>query len=327
MIRGALIPAFLILASCTRGASLGDKTVLDVNGRRMRATEFAQELAYRLKDLDALSAKDPKLVKATKAKIAEDFVMQTLTEDWAKQNGVVIRAEDLENQIQTVRKSFPDDLAFRQALAEDGQTLKEWRERMQNTLLQRLVIKRLNASLTAPGETEAQTYYNQRRQDFAMRETAQVRQILVATEADAKTMDDLLKRGKSMAELAKKYSISPEGAQGGMVGWLEKGYGDVLDNAFRFKQGMRSPVIKSAFGYHILEVVGRKPAHVKAYPDVRDQIKRILMEKREQSVYFAWAEEQVRRARVFKDQDLIDGLNVETRIGIRNDTKTGTKIQ
>ena len=293
--------------------------MLDVNGRRMRASEFAQELAYRLKDLDALSAKDPKLLKSTKAKIAEDFVVQTLTEDWAKQNGVVIRAEELEAQIQTVQKSFPDDLAFRQALAEEGQTFKEWRERMQNTLLQRLVIKRLNANVSAPNETEAQTYYNQRRQEFAMGETAQVRQILVATEADAKTMEDLLKRGKSMTELAKKYSISPEAQQGGMVGWLEKGYGDVLDNAFRFKQGMRSPVLKSAFGYHILEVVGRKPSHVKAYPDVRDQIKRILMEKREQTAYFAWLENQVRRARVFKDQDLIDGLAVETR--------TGTKIQ
>jgi parvulin-like peptidyl-prolyl isomerase len=126
-------------------------------------------------------------------------------------------------------------------------------------------------------------------------------------------MEEQLKRGKSMAELAKKYSISPEGPQGGMVGWLEKGFGDVLDNAFRFKAGMRSPVIKSAFGYHILEVVGRKPSHVKAYPEVRDQIKRILMEKREQTAYFAWLEEQVRKARVFKDQDLIEGLSVETK--------------
>ncbi len=35
------------------------KIVLDVNGRQMSAEAFAQELAFRLKDHDALSAKDP----------------------------------------------------------------------------------------------------------------------------------------------------------------------------------------------------------------------------------------------------------------------------
>ena len=303
------------MTACTsRSPVLGDKVVVDVNGHHMTARTFAQELAYRLKDLDALSAKDPKLVRATKAKIAEDYVVQALTEDWAKANGVVVRTEELEQQIATVQKSFPDDLAFRQAVAEEGQTFREWQDRMQNTLLQRMVVKRLNATLTPPTELDAQTYYNTHRGEFASRETAQVRQILVATESDARVMEESLKRGKSMAELAKKFSISPEAAQGGMVGWLEKGYGDVLDNAFRFKQGMRSPVIKSAFGYHILEVLGRKPSHVREYPEVREQIKRILMEKREQTAYFAWLEEQVRKARVFKDQDLIEGLSVETKV-------------
>jgi len=35
----------------------------------------------------------------------------------------------------------------------------------------------------------------------------------VATESDAKTIDDQLKHGKRMTDLAKKYSISPEGPQ------------------------------------------------------------------------------------------------------------------
>jgi hypothetical protein len=46
---------------------------------------------------------------------------------------------------------------------------------------------------------------------------------------------------------------------------------------------------------------------------VKDEIKSILMEKREQSLYLAWLEEQVRKARVFKDQAFIDALKVETK--------------
>ena len=36
--------------------------------QQMTAQQFAQELAYRLKDQDALSAKDPKVVSLTKAR-------------------------------------------------------------------------------------------------------------------------------------------------------------------------------------------------------------------------------------------------------------------
>lgn len=294
--------------------SLSQKVVLDVNGRPLTAQAFSQELAYRLKDQDALSAKDPKLVQVTKTKIVEDFVVQTLTQDWAKENGVIVKAEDLEDQIKAVQKSYPDDLAFQQALAEEGVTFKDWKDRVQNSVLQKLVAKQIADRLTPPPETELQAYYQAHKADFAIKETAQVRQILVAAESDAKSIEEELKKGRKMADLAKKYSISPEAGQGGMVGWIEKGVADVFDPAFRMKLGTRSPIVKSAFGFHIFEVVGRKPARAKSFPEARDDIKRNLMEKREQSAYLAWLEEQVRKARVFKDQEFIDALKVETKI-------------
>jgi parvulin-like peptidyl-prolyl isomerase len=98
------------------------------------------------------------------------------------------------------------------------------------------------------------------------------------------------------------------------VGWVEKGLTDIFEPAFRMKQGQRSPVFKSSFGWHIFEVTGRKPSRIKPYAEAKDQIKSILMEKREQSLYLAWLEEQVRKARVFKDQAFIDALKVETKI-------------
>jgi parvulin-like peptidyl-prolyl isomerase len=146
-----------------------------------------------------------------------------------------------------------------------------------------------------------------------LRETAQVRQILVATESDAKAIEGELKHGKKMTELAKKFSISPEGPQGGMVGWIEKGITETFEPAFRMKIGQRSSIMKSSFGYHIFEVTGRKPSHTKAFKDVKKEIERILMEKKQQSLYLAWLETQVRKARVFKDQAFIDALKVETR--------------
>jgi peptidyl-prolyl cis-trans isomerase C len=210
---------FIFQAGCTfTKSSLSQKIVLDVNGKQLTAQQFAQELAYRLKDHDALSAKDPKVVNMMKDKIAQEFIVQTLSEEWAREQGIIVKAEDLDEQVKSIQKNYPDDLAFQQALAEEGITFKAWRDRLQNTLLQKLIVKRLLAPTEEPNATAVLNYYNEHKEQFSVRESAQVRQILVATESDAKSIDEQLKHGKHMTELAKKYSISPEGPQGGMVG-------------------------------------------------------------------------------------------------------------
>lgn len=306
--------AILLLAGCNFSRpSLSQKVVMDVNGKPLTAEMFSQELAFRLRDQDALSAKDPKLVGVMKNQIVQDFLVQALTESWAKEHQIFVKAEELNNQILRVQKSYPDDLAFQQYMAEQGISFKTWKSRLQDTLLQKEVAKKLFEGISQPTEAEIQAYYNQHKSEFTVREMAQVRQILVATESDAKAIDDQLKKGKRLSDLAKKFSISPEGARGGDVGWIEKGMSEIFESAFRMKQGQRSPVFKSSYGYHIFEVSGRKPAHVKPIAEVKGQIKSILMEKQEQALYLSWLEEQVRKARVFKDQAFIDALKVETK--------------
>jgi peptidyl-prolyl cis-trans isomerase C len=309
-----LLFSLVLFISCDfMRPSLARKVVIDVNGQQMTAENFAEELAFRLRDQDALSAKEPKLVRVMKEKISEEFTVQVLTEAWARENSIVVKADELEAQIQAVQKSYPEDLAFQQALTDEGVSFKKWRERMHDTILQKKVAEKVVEPATAPTDAEAEAFYRENRSQFMTQETAQVRQILVATESDAKSIEDQMKRGKSMTELAKKYSISPEAPQGGMVGWIEKGLTDVFEPAFRMKVWQKSPIIKSSFGYHIFEVTGRKPAKAKAFTEVKNEIKRILMEKKQQSLYLAWLEEQVRKARVFKDQAFIDALKVETK--------------
>jgi peptidyl-prolyl cis-trans isomerase C len=305
---------FLLFTSCSwMRPSLGKKIVLDVDGKQLTGQEFAQELAYRLKDQDALTAKDPKTVALIKAKISEDFVIQALSEEWAREKNLMLKKEILDQAVTGMQKNYPDDLAFRQALADQGLTFKAWTDRLQQSLLQKLVVTRVVAGAPKPSESEVQAYYNEHRDQFTMHETAQIRQILVATESDAKAIETELKQGKKLTELAKKYSISPEGPSGGNVGWLEKGVSEVFEPAFRMKVGQRSPIVKSSFGYHIFELVARKPARSKPLNEVKGEIERIFMEKRQQSLYLAWLEEQTRKARVFKDQAFIDALKVETK--------------
>ena len=182
--RSLAVFLLFMLTACNfnNRASLAQKVVFDVNGRQLTAQKFAQELAYHLKDQDALSAKDPKNVAIVKANIAQEFMVQTLSEEWGKENGIILKAEDLEEQVKSIQKNYPDDLAFQQALAEEGITFKAWRERLQNTMLQKLIVRTLTGKAEPPSDADIQAYYNEHKAEFSLRESAQVRQILVATE-------------------------------------------------------------------------------------------------------------------------------------------------
>jgi parvulin-like peptidyl-prolyl isomerase len=136
---------------------------------------------------------------------------------------------------------------------------------------------------------------------------------MLATESDAKTIEDQLRKRRSLATLAKEFSTEETQKQTPHVLWIRKGDSPIFESAFKMKVGTHSPILKSEFGFHIFEVIARRPARNRNYPDVKDEIRRILLEKRQQAAYLSWLDTQLRRSRIFKDQALISSLKIETR--------------
>lgn len=310
----AFLFAALFLTSCTK-STLTNKVVVDVNGQALTAGQFAEELAFRLRELDALSAKDPAFLQRTKDQIVQEFIVQALSAQWAKNNGLLLKAETVEAEIKKFRSSYPDDLAFQQALTEQGLTYKGWRNRLEQTLLQKLVIQKLSESMPQPADSELKAYYDAHKTDFMDKEAVQIRQIVLPNESDARAIEIQLKKGRSLSSMIPKYSSQPqgEGAKNPAVMWVKKGESPVFESAFKLKPGRLSPIMKSEFGYHIFEVLVHKPPKAKTLADAKPNILRILMEKNEQTAYLSWLDAQVRKARVFKDQEMINSMRVETK--------------
>lgn len=88
------------------------------------------------------------------------------------------------------------------------------------------------------------------------------RHILVETEAEAEAVRrDLLERGIDFAEEAKKFSKDTgSGVDGGDLGWFGKGamVAPFEEAAFSQKVGEIGEAVKSDFGYHIIQVLGRE---------------------------------------------------------------------
>jgi peptidyl-prolyl cis-trans isomerase D len=87
------------------------------------------------------------------------------------------------------------------------------------------------------------------------------RHILVADEATANKVEDLLKQGGDFGQLAAEYSTDTATKdKGGDLGWFAKGtmVAAFDDAAFSMNVGDISQPVKSDFGYHIIQLLGKE---------------------------------------------------------------------
>ncbi len=296
-----------------RNVEIGDKPIVVVNGDKLDTKEFASTLAYKLKEFDVMSVKDTHNVNRIKNEIVNDFIVESLTKKWAKDQGIFINREELDNETNSIRKQYPDDLSFRKALSDQSVSFINWQDKLKYSLLQKRILNLLNKDTPQPTEAQIKAYYESHKEEFQIGEQVRIRQVVLDSENNAKRIYDELRHGKSLKDLATKFSITPEGSKGGDMGWVDRSSLEVFDPAFSMRIGQRSEVVKSAYGYHIFEVIDKRKASTEPLKSCENKIKRQLREKSELQVYTQWLEKQVRSSHVFKDDQLIQALTVETK--------------
>ena len=143
---------------------------------------------------------------------------------------------------------------------------------------------------------EIQQYYSQHQKEFEVPDQVKVRHILIklAPGADAaanaaalQKAESILKQikaGGNFAELAKNNSDDPGSkGQGGELGFLKRGatVPEFDKAAFSMSAGQTSGIIKTQFGYHILQVEEKDVAHARSLDEVRPVIEANLTRQKE----------------------------------------------
>lgn len=119
-------------------------------------------------------------------------------------------------------------------------------------------------------EEELQAFYSIHREDYKVDERAALECIIFSkdpTEEDwerinleAEDIKKQLDEGADFAELAQAYSEDASAKQGGDVGWFGKGemVKEFEETAFSLKNDEISDPIRTQFGWHILQIMGRR---------------------------------------------------------------------
>jgi parvulin-like peptidyl-prolyl isomerase len=147
-------------------------------------------------------------------------------------------------------------------------------------------------------DEQARAFYTKHAAEFEQPETAHVRHILLMTmdpatrtplptnsvAAKRKQVDSLLMQirgGADFATLAKQYSEDPGSKDnGGELPEFPRGQmvPEFEETAFSLTNSQVSDVITTQFGYHILQMIDKKPARTFAYTDTLPQINKTVAE-------------------------------------------------
>jgi peptidyl-prolyl cis-trans isomerase D len=148
----------------------------------------------------------------------------------------------------------------------------------------------------AVSDADIQAYYSSHAAQYKTDEQVKTRHILIAakTGTDAQTdaaakakAQDVLKQlqaGGNFAELAKKYSDDPGSKdQGGELPLIPTASLDpaYAKAAMGLNPGQTSGLVKSAFGYHIIQTEQKTQAGVKPLAEVKDSITQLLTQQKQ----------------------------------------------
>jgi len=218
--------------------------VARVNGEPITQEAFLRELlryeaAQQALDRDAAGAEHQVLVLDT-------LIEMVMIRQAAAANGVTVSEQQVDAEIDRLKQYGGDTQSFQQWLETNLYQEPEFRETLHTQMLVQAMAERIAA--TVP-ETMTQVH---------------ARHIVVADETTANQVLAQLQQGTDFATLARETSLDESTRLGGGdLGYFPQGFllsPEVEEAAFGLQIGETSGVIRSAFGYHIVQVTGRDPA-------------------------------------------------------------------
>jgi peptidyl-prolyl cis-trans isomerase D len=145
---------------------------------------------------------------------------------------------------------------------------------------------KLTENLT-PGDAELLRAYEQNKESYRVPDRVKVRHILLKTnekpaaeepkiKARAEDLLKQIKAGGNFSELAKKNSEDTGSAEKGgeLPDWVTKGQTvpEFEKTAFTLNPGQTSDLVKTQYGYHIVQVLQKETARLKPFAEVRGEL-------------------------------------------------------
>jgi peptidyl-prolyl cis-trans isomerase C len=159
-------------------------------------------------------------------------------------------------------------------------------------------------------DSEVQRYYKENQDLFTEPREVKIRHIVVNSEPTLKEVLAKLSKGEGFEKLASTYNIDKSREDGGNLGYIRRGqlapsFAQFEEAAFSLKRkGEVSEVVKTPYGYHLIEVEDRRGTALRPFDQVKEKIRFFLQSKKKQDAYLQYVKEAKSRAKIVVNETL-----------------------
>ena len=195
--------------------------------------------------------------------LVEQFAISHALARQAAASGLTADTAEVASEMDSIKTRFGDEVAFRDALAQENMTESDLRDRLTEEIQRRLWQERVVEAVEEPTESDVESF----RQEQA--EQVRAQHILFysptpdsALEAKAQAVLDSAKSGVDFSELARRHSDDGTAEQGGDLDYFSRSemVKPFADAAFALSDSgdVADEVVRTQFGYHVIRLTGRR---------------------------------------------------------------------
>ncbi|MCA2976677.1 MAG: peptidyl-prolyl cis-trans isomerase [Myxococcaceae bacterium] len=270
----------LVSSACTQQQkqAVDENVVATVNGDVVSRADFERELSRESQAMEGSAPRTPEQIEPFKQALLETMVERLVLLQAAKEAQVQVSADEVDRRVLALTSEYPAG-TFDTALAQSQTSRTELARRTHDQLvIEKLLAEQVFARV-AVTEEQLRRAYDENPDAWVEPEQVHAQQLVVKGLDEAKRLQQLLWQGKKFSDLARKYSLSPDGKVGGDLGFFKRGeMPPAFDDAiFRLPVGGTSEVVSTDYGFHLFRLVERKPARKRELTEVRGALEQKLL--------------------------------------------------
>jgi peptidyl-prolyl cis-trans isomerase C/foldase protein PrsA len=269
--------------------------IVEINGEAEHRAAFERFLKARLSDFYQQSAQNQADSDQLRSRLFDEFVQRQVIVHEAQRHGLYTTDEEIHRAIEDQHQQTSVEGSDQQPAALAGS------ERVEEIARDLLTIKYYQSEVlhdVSVTPEEVEQFYRQNEARYQQQNGFYVREIRVATAAEAEQLRrQLLQNPADFATLAREHSKAPHAVNGGLIYYATQQLPTVLEQAITpLKVGAISGVVKSNYGYHIFKLEAR--AEPLPLEKVRKQIEEELLRGKNQALINALNERMLAQAQI-----------------------------
>ncbi len=245
--------------------------------------------------------------------LIERLVEKYLILAYGRDQGITLRESEVDAAVDHIKSDYPSEAAFRDMLLKRYVDFDAWEEKLSEQMMIQKILAKAMEGVEPVTSQEIQQEYESRIDSFRHPAMVRFRQMVTRSHDEAREIIKTVQQGASLAALIQEKPARFEQAVSMPERWATQDELEVTlaKAVFALPPGLAGEPVKTPYGYHVVEVIARRPNGVMPLPEVMGDIETRLSAEKQEAFYQEWIQSLRTRYPVKVDRGVLKTLEIE----------------